>query len=513
VLIFLLIGVAVLAAFVVVELQVRDPVLDLRLFMNYTFTISNILRWLVIGVFYGGLFLLPLFFENVQGNTALTTGQFLLGQGLMIGVGMTVAGLLYNRLGPRTLTVFGLLLLVVSTYQLAQVDVNTTGQILQLSLLLRGLGVGIVNQPLQTLAHSVVSNKGMAKASSLVNATRQVATASAVAVLATYLTEQTAKHTTDISNALHTHHLTGIAATCAQTADPTQHLTATACVAQHALAASVADTFWIILILSAICIPLGLVMGRDPAIEGYKRAKQAKATTEEIQITSTPNVVSTLAAHGGETMGPETLLWRYYENNIVPNSLLKVESNQFCVLRLHGQILNVYEAGQHILQDTYSSFFGSIQLTFSGEPISWPYEILYINRTKLTGNVSGILLSRDMIVVDYHVDYTIHIATCADAIQLVQHMLYGGHTFSIQEVSAHAGPIIEEVVNQLLLITPLEPVEPRLATNQELQMIQSISHLLHQRLQQFLSSYGITLDTVKVQRLSSYDKRILALIS
>ena len=53
-------------------------------------------------------------------------------------------------------------------------DVNTSWQSLQIWLLVRGLGLGFTNIPLQTLAVSVVSNRAMARASSLINVTRQV---------------------------------------------------------------------------------------------------------------------------------------------------------------------------------------------------------------------------------------------------------------------------------------------------------------------------------------------------
>ena len=242
----LLIGIALLAVFVAVELRVSDPVLDLRLFMNATFTLSNSLLWFVISVFFGGLFLLPLFFENVGGNTALTTGTFLIGQGLGLGVGTTVAGVLYNRMGPRLLTVFGLLLLIGGTYGVTQIDVHTTGQALQIWLVLRGLGAGFVYQPIQTLSLSVVSNKGMAKASSLVNVMRQVATAAVVASLTTYLTEQTTAHGVGI----------------------------------QAVTAGMVATFWLILILGALCLPLALLLGDDPALKAQKREQVSGAAVK-----------------------------------------------------------------------------------------------------------------------------------------------------------------------------------------------------------------------------------------
>src|SRR5258706_5077291 len=181
VLTFVIVGVAVLVAFIVVELRVSDPVIDLRLFANYAFTISNIVLWIIAAVLFGSLFLLPLFFENIQGNTALTAGELLISQGLSMGVGMALSGALYNRVGPRILTATGLALLGAGTYRLTRLDVNTSGLSLQIWLILRGLGLGFTMPSLQTLALSAVSNRAMAKASSLVTVTRMVASAIGVA--------------------------------------------------------------------------------------------------------------------------------------------------------------------------------------------------------------------------------------------------------------------------------------------------------------------------------------------
>jgi MFS family permease len=274
----LILGAVLLIALIIVELFVSDPVMDMRLFKYYAFSIANILIAISSAVFYGSLFLLPFFFETVQGNTSLTTGTFLISQGLGTAVGVAISGILYNRVGPRILTVLGLLLLASGTYMLTQIDINTTGQALQVSLALRGLGAGFFIMHLQTLALSVVSNEAMAKASSLLTILRQVATALGVTGLTTYLAQQATTHATDITNALlegqKTHHLSGVAATCAQAGGPTQNLAAIkACVAQHATITGLTDTFWIALLLPAACVLLALILGRDPAVEAHKKAK------------------------------------------------------------------------------------------------------------------------------------------------------------------------------------------------------------------------------------------------
>src|SRR5262249_51617495 len=160
------------------------------------------------------------FFENVKGDTALTAGVYMIMTGVATGVGLAIAGKIYNRVGARFLIVSGMILLAVGTYGLTQLTVDTTWASLQFWVCVRGVGVGFTTQSLQVLALSVVSNRAMARASSLYNVTRQVAGAVGIAALAAFLTQQATTHATDIGRALQvglqTHQLTGDAAACAR---------------------------------------------------------------------------------------------------------------------------------------------------------------------------------------------------------------------------------------------------------------------------------------------------------
>lgn len=279
VLTFLIVGAILLIAFTIVELRVKDPVMDVRLFRSYTFTMANVLIWATTAVLFGSIFLLPLFFENVQGLSAETTGVILISQGLAMAVGLAISGKLYNAVGPRILAVVGSAMVAVSMIGFTNLDVATTGASLQIWLILRGLGLGLVGQPLQTLAVSVVSNKLMAKASSLMSSTKTVFGAVGVSILTTYLTQQGIAHGKDIAATLQTHPLSGVAATCVQQAGP--HVQALqACVTQHALTMGMNDTFVFCLIGCVVCTVLAFFVGRDPAIEAAKKAKKSGEPVE-----------------------------------------------------------------------------------------------------------------------------------------------------------------------------------------------------------------------------------------
>jgi len=215
------------------------------------------------------------------------------------------------------------------------------------------------------------------------------------------------------------------------------------------------------------------------------------------------SVITTLTANGEEVMGPDILIWHYPDPSIISGSLLTVESNHFCVLKSRGAILSVYETGQYPLQTPDRPLFGRLVQDYYGGQSPWQYEVLYINRAKLVLKTNGLALSREMAEMVYSVDYYIHVETRENAVLLVQHMPYRGHTLNIQEVNTYAGPVIEQAVNQLVQITPLEQVNEK---------IHDLSQIVFQHLQQFLATYGIALDTVKVL-VFPRDERMKSLIS
>lgn len=284
---FLVAGCVLLVAFIVVELVVPDPVMDVRLFLNYTFAISNLLMWATAAFLFGTLLLLPVFFENVQNLTPLTTGEILILQGVAAAVATVAAGRLYNIAGPRMIVALGFILITLGTYGFTQLTVNATGAGLQGWLILRGLGLGLTMIPLQTLSVSVVSNQAMARASSLVNVMRQVFSAVGVSALTTYFSQQTLHHAATIQSqflaAQRAHTVPGgVAGVCFRAVGANASLLR-ACAAQHAMTLGLNDTFVISMIGTAVCVALALIIGRDPALEAVRRARARGEQTQPPQ--------------------------------------------------------------------------------------------------------------------------------------------------------------------------------------------------------------------------------------
>jgi hypothetical protein len=112
-------------------------------------------------------------------------------------------------------------------------------------------------------------------------------------------------------------------------------------------------------------------------------------------------------------------------------------------------------------------------------------------------------LSRELAELTYDVDYYVHVDTKDDAVKLVTHMPYQGHLLTTEAINAYAGPVVEQSINQIVQVTPLEQVNER---------IHDITELVRGHLQDFLAIYGVMLNDVKVLMRPS-DERMRELIS
>jgi membrane protease subunit (stomatin/prohibitin family) len=214
-------------------------------------------------------------------------------------------------------------------------------------------------------------------------------------------------------------------------------------------------------------------------------------------------VITSLHRDGSDMLGTRTLAVKIADESIVSGSLLTVESNHFCVLKSRGAVLNVYETGQYALTTPDKPLVGSINQAFFGGASPWVYEVIYINRSKLLVRSSGVATSAEMAEMAYQVDYYIHVDTKEAALDLITHMPFNGSAIETSEVADYAGPAIEQSINQVVQVTKMENINEH---------IQEIRELVKTHLSDFLRTFGIMLNDLKVLILPK-DDRMKELIS
>ena len=183
VLILLTVGVLSLALFVIVELKVDKPLLDVRVFRYWAFTNSLLLiSVLSVGLF-TVLFYVPLFLQQAQGLGAFEAGLLLLPQALVMAVLMPLAGRIYDRFGPRWPAVIGLTIVAWGTYELKVLTLDTTHAHLVWLLCLRSLGMGLAMMPIMTGGISAVPPSQVSRASAFNNVVQRTSAALGLAIL------------------------------------------------------------------------------------------------------------------------------------------------------------------------------------------------------------------------------------------------------------------------------------------------------------------------------------------
>jgi predicted MFS family arabinose efflux permease len=143
-------GVLSLAAFVVIELEVEYPLLNLRVFQNRLYTVSLLAMSVMMTGLFATLFYIPLFLQEGLGYPALRAGVLLLPQALVMGVLMPVAGRLYDKIGPRYLAFGGLLIAATGTFLLTGISPDMTRGELVLWMCIRAFGTGLAMMPIMT---------------------------------------------------------------------------------------------------------------------------------------------------------------------------------------------------------------------------------------------------------------------------------------------------------------------------------------------------------------------------
>lgn len=199
------VGLALLAAFAVYELRFsKDPVLDLRLFKRFEFTMASVVSWVNASVVFGSLFLLPVFFQQIRipNLSALDAGIALIPQGIASAISVALGGWLYHRVGVRWMVFTGGLLLALSSYLLTQITNTSDAWSLMPALITRGFGFGFTLIPVQTLALQSITGAALPKASSLFNVTRQIFSSVGVAGTITFFVQQSVFHGTQLANQL-----------------------------------------------------------------------------------------------------------------------------------------------------------------------------------------------------------------------------------------------------------------------------------------------------------------------
>ncbi|WP_433394065.1 DHA2 family efflux MFS transporter permease subunit [Micromonospora sp. KLBMP9576] len=186
----MLVGAALLVAFVRYSFRPRHPLLDLRLFANRSLTIATVTMFVFVIAFMGAGLLFPSYFLQIRGETTLAAGLLMAPQGIGAMVTMPVAGMLADRMPVGRTVPFALALIALGFFTFTQVDPQTSYVLLCGSLFVMGLGMGGTMMPIMTSALKTLSSHDVARGSTLVNIIQQIGGSVGAATMSVILTNE-----------------------------------------------------------------------------------------------------------------------------------------------------------------------------------------------------------------------------------------------------------------------------------------------------------------------------------
>jgi EmrB/QacA subfamily drug resistance transporter len=183
-------GAVLLALFVRHALRHFNPLIDLRLFKNRTFTVSTITLVLVVISVFGGMLLLPLYLQVVRGESAMDTGLLLAPQGFGAMVSMPIAGRLSDKIAVGRIVPVGLVIVAISFLALTQLQADTSYVTFGVVLWIMGLGMGATMMPTFSGAMQTLRQAQVARASTTLNINQQVGASIGTAVMSVLLANE-----------------------------------------------------------------------------------------------------------------------------------------------------------------------------------------------------------------------------------------------------------------------------------------------------------------------------------
>nr|WP_243099119.1 hypothetical protein [Clostridium sp. MF28] len=123
--VLMIVGCYSLVIFVVNELLIEEPMLDLKLLKNYTFCMSNIIMNIAMLALYGGVFLMPIFLQQIRGLDSMNTGLILFPEAIATAISMVLYGKIGNKFDVRLFAVFALIFIGINSYSMSKITLDT----------------------------------------------------------------------------------------------------------------------------------------------------------------------------------------------------------------------------------------------------------------------------------------------------------------------------------------------------------------------------------------------------
>jgi MFS transporter, DHA2 family, multidrug resistance protein len=187
-------AIVTMIGFIVWELTVDHPIVDLRVLKNRNFAVGTFLMTIVGAVLYGTTALLPLFLQTLLGYPAVQSGLAVSPRGFGSLASMILVGRLIGTIDSRLLMTFGFILLAISVYMLSGVNLEIATTTVIWPNIINGFALGFIFVPLTTVATGTISRQQMGNATGIYSLMRNLGGGIGISAVTTFLARGAQQH-------------------------------------------------------------------------------------------------------------------------------------------------------------------------------------------------------------------------------------------------------------------------------------------------------------------------------
>lgn len=185
-----------MVSFVVAELLAKNPIVNLKAFKNVSFSTGNVVMFMGFFNLFASIVLLPIYLQTLMGYTSFLAGFVLGPGGIATLVALPLAGALVNKVNPKALLAFGIIVNAYATYLMSNFSLNADFYTVIWPRIVLGVGMGFFFIPLTTMTMSGIKKEDMGNASAIYNLLRNLGGSFGVAFVTTILSRRDQFHQT-----------------------------------------------------------------------------------------------------------------------------------------------------------------------------------------------------------------------------------------------------------------------------------------------------------------------------
>jgi EmrB/QacA subfamily drug resistance transporter len=180
-------GIVLIVLFCLHALRIENPLLDIRLYANRVFAGAAFINFGLGAALFGAMILVPLYYQEVRGQSVINTGLLTGPQGIGALIAMPLASRLTQRFSGGRVALVGISILCVSTLPFTFIGAHTSIVALSLVLVVRGLSIGLCFMPAMSAAFSAMRPEQISDATPQITVLQRTGGAIGTAILAVVL--------------------------------------------------------------------------------------------------------------------------------------------------------------------------------------------------------------------------------------------------------------------------------------------------------------------------------------